>query len=321
MQAKRANLINKSQVTPSRRRKHIDAMRRLVAKALENGAERQTWARTVWRMEGDCMSPFFTEVEARPSGKETWAEAAKRPAVRPEWQAFGRWTIRHEKRTVVVREGSEIPLILEIWTRCRRCQKCREHRARIWRRRMVAEIEGAHRTWFGTLTLRPEANVQLLSQARSRLAKQGVDLDALDLGEQFREHCRELSKEVTLYIKRLRKQSSVPLRYISVIEQHKSGVPHVHMLVHEPDAPIMHKVLSAQWKLGFTKWKLVEDKRASAYCAKYLAKSAVARVRASVGYGTVDPLQGSRIDELNSGVDKTDPRKGRVDPVLQIRTC
>ena len=46
-----------------------------------------------------------------------------------------------------------------------------------------------------------------------------------------------------------------------------------------------HSTLSGAWHLGFSRFKLVEGKEVAGYVAKYLHKSAEARVRASFGYG------------------------------------
>lgn len=144
------------------------------------------------------------------------------------------------------------------------------------------------RTWFGTLTLRPEVQHARLSQARLRLARQGLDYDELPSVERFAERHREISRDLTLYLKRVRKQSGAAMRYLLVAEVHKSGDPHYHALVHEqdPQRPIKHAVLSGQWTLGHEKWRLVSDERECAYVAKYLGKAKTARVRASLAYGT-----------------------------------
>lgn len=304
-----------------RPRRHIDRLRRLIGDALASGATRETMSRFQWDISGNCDAPHVTVMYAAPSGRETWRMAINR-TMRTHAPGTG-WSRRGDTKHVVVKPGSEIPLTLELLTRCRRCEKCRQHRARLWRRRMVAEIEGANRTWFGTLTLSPESYVELVNRARKRAIDRSVgDLDALDLGEQFRRIAGELQRETTLYLKRLRKQAAVPLRYCIVVEQHKSGVPHLHALIHEPDEPILHKVLSGQWKLGFTKWKLVENPKAASYVAKYISKTAVARVRASVRYGTVSPLfEGKALVDKEVPVEKSDLPRTKVDVRTQIRAA
>ena len=72
---------------------------------------------------------------------------------------------------------------------------------------------------------------------------------------------------------------------LQVVEAHKSGLPHVHLLVHDK-GDTTYRRLTDTWPLGFAHAKLVEGTAASRYVAKYLAKSALARVRASQGYGS-----------------------------------
>lgn len=164
----------------------------------------------------------------------------------------------------------------------------------MWNVRATYESQRAIRTWFGTLTFAPEYHQRALARARQRCSRQGFDYDTQTDEQKFAGLWRELSKLVTLYIKRLRKGDAsrkmypAQFRYLLVVEAHKTGLPHAHMLVHETDAeyPAREAALSAQWLHGFSKWRLVgEDDRAVAYVCKYVAKSAAARVRASARYG------------------------------------
>lgn len=155
----------------------------------------------------------------------------------------------------------------------------------LWEQRAKAETEIASRTWFGTLTLRPEAHATIANRARSRLSRQGIDFEMLAFGEQFLERHRECNLEITKYLKRVRKHSG-SFRYLCVAEHHKSGLPHYHLLVHEfIEGSVKHEVLSRQWGLGFEKWKLIHETKQATYLCKYLSKASVARVRASGGYG------------------------------------
>lgn len=177
------------------------------------------------------------------------------------------------------------PVHVDIAVRCRKCRTCLKARSVHWRMRAVSELAAASRSWFGTLTLSPDSQFRMLSKCRLRLAAQRLDFDELGMDDQYRERVREISKEVTKYLKRVRKQSSASFRYMIVAEKHKNGLPHFHLLLHEGVSPVRHKVLVEQWNLGFSKFNLVEGKHPAFYVAKYLAKSAEARVRASVGYG------------------------------------
>lgn len=98
------------------------------------------------------------------------------------------------------------------------------------------------------------------------------------------------------------------LRVCIVAEVHKDGEPHYHALIHEPDGsfPVTSRTLCDQWTLGFAKAKLVDTSEASRsktawYVAKYLAKSCLARVRASIGYGdttfVIGPSRGTTTND------------------------
>ena len=180
------------------------------------------------------------------------------------------------------------PLLLELRTPCRKCEKCKLQRQRLWVARAFDETKYAARTWMGTLTLRPEAWYNAISQCRAKEALQGVDFDGLKQSEQLALIHARTGAEVTKMLKRIR--TLVPaglVRFLVVLEITQAGVIHYHLLVHEVSFshPIRHAQLADQWKLGFSKWKLVNDAKQAAYICKYLAKSLLARVRASEGYG------------------------------------
>lgn len=111
----------------------------------------------------------------------------------------------------------------------------------------------------------------------------------------------EISKEITKYFKRLRK-SGLKFRYVLVTEAHKDGYPHYHALVHEVSAQIPKQKLEEQWPFGFTTFRLVKDMKAAYYIAKYLAKDARTRIRASQGYGQSGLQHLSLLEELRSSI-------------------
>ena len=202
---------------------------------------------------------------------------------------------KHEKAHIFG-PGKERPVMTEILCPCRQCENCLRRRAAHWRLRAIAEYTKSGRTWFGTLTLSPDAHFIMKMRASGIRAKHGpqkgqltetIDFDGLAPADQFRARHAEISKEITLYVKRLRKESEASLRLLCVAEAHKSGLPHYHMLVHEAkDGPaIKHATLSGQWQLGYSNWKLVTDAKSASYVCKYLGKSMDARVRASLDYG------------------------------------
>lgn len=195
-------------------------------------------------------------------------------------------------------EKNTTPLPVELQARCRKCEGCLAHRRRLWTARAVDEIEASDRTWFGTLTVAPMQRFQLRVIAeRKHLRRGGESLSSLEPSEQFKLLAGELGKEATKALKRLRKNTGARFRYLLVTEAHKSGDPHLHILIHEQDKPISKRQLEAVWKFGFSKWKLVDrDRGAAVYVCKYLAKDALTRVRASLKYGQAHKVR--RVSEV-----------------------
>lgn len=185
-------------------------------------------------------------------------------------------------------KGRDEPLELVIHARCRACPDCARLRRRQWVGRIITEAAASKRTWVGTLTLSPEEHVRAEYRRRRRLSRGGTNLDDLPKAEAYREISQEVGALLTRYLKRVRKESSAYLRYIAVFEAHKSGLPHLHVLLHEyAEVPVRKRVLDGQWSHGFAHWRLLapEDRRrASAYVAKYITKDG-ARIRASILYG------------------------------------
>ncbi len=189
----------------------------------------------------------------------------------------------------------ENPIEVRIFAPCRLCEQCLAMRSRLWRDRAENEYGLAVRTWLVTLTLSPEWHEQLRLRSVQRLSAAGVDYDTLCEGKQFAARCEPISKEITKWLKRIRKRSGAKIRYLVVTERHKSGLPHYHALIHESDPmlPIRythyafrrgdHEITS--WPYGYASAKLVEDRQHATYVCKYLSKEAQTRVRASVAYG------------------------------------
>jgi hypothetical protein len=139
-----------------------------------------------------------------------------------------------------------------------------------------------------TLTAAPEARFRYEILARRRGEKAGFDYDRLSETERFAEVARHMGRELTLYVKRVRKQSGATLRAMWVFEAHKDGAPHIHGLVHECTIERVNwRSLTSQWKDGFSHAVLLTDPTKSAYAAKYLSKESCLRVRASRSYGAV----------------------------------
>lgn len=223
-----------------------DHMVSLIASALGAGAIQKSLTTTVWDCAGGCEAPVTVELVGRPTNE------------------YGRY--------VEISAGTKATLFLDILSRCRRCPPCLRARKRLWTSRASAEITSAARTWFGTLTFKPSEQVKILAKARLSVSS----FETLSSLEQFRCMAKASGASLTRYLKRLRKVSRAPLRYLAVAERHKSGNVHWHLLVHETDAalPVRNAQLQGQWSYhGFSRWKLVDDAsdRAALYVCKYLA--------------------------------------------------
>jgi hypothetical protein len=246
-------------------------------------------------------------------------------ATRIHWDVSGRGRLQCEKPVYREYIGGEVVgyrfqedravgaknrRSIEFDTRCRRCGPCLEARKLLWRGRARTEIAQSSRTWFGTLTLSPDQQVLAMMRASLRLAKSGIDFLDLPKEEQFSLRVKEISPEITKWLKRVRKQSSVKtrqdyrkidgceaskgvrcnchplpdytvkLKYLIVIEAHtggglNDGLPHFHLLIHEADAnrPVRHSVLKQKWTLGHTDFRLIPSPDMGGYVfANYVTK-------------------------------------------------
>lgn len=258
----------------------LESVRPLFLRALQAGALRRSLTEVEWDIGGSCRDPRTVQVHGR-------------PGLHPRRMVLAPLTEADAQRRLTYGVESGMPLTVTLHTRCRRCPACLRIRRKLWAARGAAESGRSARTWFGTLTLAPDEQYRFRCQAAIELKRQGVNLDELAPDQVFKEVHKRISREITLYLKRVRFDSKARLRFICVAEAHKSGLPHYHMLVHEVSRwePVRYDVLTKHWRLGFSKWKLVDanDPRAGSYVAKYLGKSALARVRASVRYGRSDP--------------------------------
>lgn len=239
---------------------------RLALRALAGGGSNKirndgtlSWRHVEWDIAGNCQNPIIREFHSRPS-------------------------VNGQKRINVPKDG--MPIMVTMTCTCRACENCLKRRAAHWRYRVKSEIGHAPRTWFGTLTFRPEAFTIALAKVRVAASKQGDNYDQFDDRKRFAKLSQEMGKDVTLFLKRLRKSGAV-FNYLVVSEAHKSGVPHFHLLVHERpfNDDVKHAQLVRSWNQGFCKFNLLHDVRQGLYLTKYLTKSLLCRVRASKRYG------------------------------------
>lgn len=259
---------------------HSSDVTRIVLQNLEFGVVRKSPYLSEWDVSGKCERPVSVQLSGR-------------------------------KYQDVLDEVASSGLDLDV--RCRKCTSCLRARAHLWRLRAAQETTHCARTWFGTLTLSPESHQAALERVRAKEAISGIDFDVLPPSEQFGTLTSEIGRDITLYLKRVRKESAATLRYLLVVEKHQSGDPHFHMLIHEPliMSSVGERTLRKQWILGFSRWKLADPKTAG-YVCKYISKSAEARVRASLHYGNTPcgvKLSEEIVDKVNV---KSDPKKTPV---------
>lgn len=178
-----------------------------------------------------------------------------------------------------------------VQVRCRKCETCIAHRRRHWTARAIAETRASQRTWFGTLTLRPDRATWARYAAHSIAQQRGYAPHQVTEALLFRYSVEAITPELTRWLKRLRKASSARLRYLLVAEPHKSGTPHWHVLIHEHEGAATKRALDASWRFGFSQWRLVDvdNPRAAGYVCKYISKSLDVKIRASMRYGQDGP--------------------------------
>lgn len=234
------------------------SVRKALIRATRGGAKPVSFGHVEWNIAGNCTDPVYLDLHAQPPS---------------------------ESGTIKVDRTTRTPLRVELWTRCRKCDACLAVRRRLWTVKATTECRQSIRTWFGTLTIAPEHQHAAYATACREYASSG-DFDGLDYKAQFARRVSVLNREVTRYVKRVRKQSKALLRILFVAEHHKSGLPHFHALIHEHDLHgVTEEILRHQWKLGFTKWRLIEGAHEAAYVCKYASKSGASRIRASLHYG------------------------------------
>lgn len=143
---------------------------------------------------------------------------------------------------------------------------------------MKFEVENAPRTLLVTLTYSAAARERLAA----RVTKSGYGLQDPRRKEGV---TKRVLDDVSASLKRLRaafsKRINAKLRFVAVVEDHKDGSPHVHMLLHTD--LLTKEVRKMSWGNGFIDVRVVGPDAAN-YVSKYLTK-ATGGVRASVRYG------------------------------------
>lgn len=244
----------------------VEQLERLALTALASNGVQHSNRLVEWDISGSCESPVAVERYSRATD---------------------------DPRFLAARGMEDFPgMTVILHTPCRRCPACARKRAAEWRWRAMNECQRTAdrggRTWFATLTMTPENHFA----AEAALSAAQPNFDALDDAAKFRLRAKAMGIEATKWLKRVRKNSGAPLRYLLASEIHSGGgdlhgYPHMHALMHEidPAEQVPKRLLEKAWTKGFSKFKLTADNRAAVYLTKYLSKSLEARVRASIGYG------------------------------------
>lgn len=266
---------------------HVESLSAMIRSLAEHpGDLRQvTAARYAVTYAHRCESPVVIPRIARAIGAKHGYEW--------HWDEWGRRLHETHKRTVRMDRA----LLLDMEVPCRICAPCRKARAHHWRLRTIVETGLAKRTWFSTFTLDSDQQWHNTLRACQLARRANLDLDALDCDQQFGYRVRALGPELTAFFKRVRKNSSAPIRFVWVAEMHLGGgvahgLPHIHALIHEKsDVDVVRKrILHDAWKLGYSAHKLVQPdetlKRIN-YLCKYLFKQTKCPIRASNRYGNL----------------------------------
>lgn len=161
---------------------------------------------------------------------------------------------------------------------------CRKTRGYEWSARALNEVSGSGRTWFVTLTLDPEEQYRALATATLLLGNE----KERSVSEIFAARVKVIGRDLTKWLKRIRKNSRARIRYLMVAEAHASGDPHFHLLLHEVEGTVLKRQMREAWRLGFMTAKLVDNAAQATYVCKYISKSDLVRVRASFRYGQHD---------------------------------
>lgn len=263
----------------------------LARRAMAGGGRMLGPTEFLWNVSGRCEAPVTRTFESGPyrgMSTEQWDPRSFSTGRRPRW----RGKVSFKPKIV---HG----MTVHLETKCRRCRRCLKEKRAMWSARARAETLYSSRTWFGTLTLSADKHLLMINRARAKCARNGDDFDLLSEGARYSAEHREIISELTKYLKRIRKASKCQLRYLLVGEAHKTGLPHYHMLVHErlDGGTIGKRTLDEQWPWGFCKWRLVSTLEEASYVTKYLTKSDLARVRASIAYGNPSHLAYDRATE------------------------
>lgn len=256
---------------------------------------------------GKCSAPVVLDVRGLPD-PTLWALSQDHPRMRDIKRIISRIPKDEDWDQLLFgvpykdKDPSPVPrsLILELSVPCRKCFHCLRQRSFLWGARAFYETQWSSRTWMLTLTVAPEHRLRAAIMARQKYGDEKFASIAAIVGRWF-----------TLYMKRVRKNANVPLRYLLAVEEHKDGFPHLHALIHERGQEVGKRDLQMQWAYGFTHCKLA-DSKAARYVTKYVSKQLACRVRASQRYGR------STVQHVHKDIEEGALPEGSLSSTLKI---
>lgn len=263
----------------------------------------------VAQFHGDCEEPKRIELRGQGSLELKHLESMKDPFVdwvgRREGEKFPRFLPGLEARA-----DKPMMTTVVISVRCRKCPRCLSQKRRQWTAKAIAEVRQASRTWFVTLTVGRDRRLwATMAAMKATFRARNEEWDCVSPVDRTRAIAKVIHPEITRWLKRVRKQSSAPLRYLLVAEAHKDGFPHFHLLVHEMGQPCGERVLRRQWKWGFAQAVLLDAPENAGYVCKYISKCPQTRVRASARYGQ---LRGSTVAAITEASHKLADARNEV---------
>lgn len=284
----------------------IEGLAALANRAMEHGATRVEGANAFeWDVGAYCLQPINRSLHARGYQKGEMRKS--------------KWAHKPGSLSVHL---TGLP--------CRKCTRCLYVRASMWRDRIFDEIHRYERTWFVTLTLNPAWQQKVfMDEMKIRNSSGWLDTDFDQQGSEWALRSSGASKLVTNWLKRVRKpqkgEEAVGLRYVAVTERHKTGLPHLHLLMHEVSGNLTYRRICDRWTHGFADASLVRDpKKAGWYVAKYVTKDSLTRMRSSQHYGKLPNNRASELLELydalialsepSSGTERNNPLERGFSP-------
>ena len=153
-----------------RKVRRLTDVRAIALRALRQGGEirrdqdgKPILGSIYWDISGGCENPWLFTIEGRGphlAGFDAWGDVRKVTPVMSTRPYQG-----------TAEYGYDGWCFIDIDSPCRRCDVCLRRRAARWRYRAQEELAQAPRTWFGTLSLRPEAHWQMQCRASARLGR------------------------------------------------------------------------------------------------------------------------------------------------------